>query len=159
MKKIFILKGISGCGKTTKINTIADWIINTYTIPNTIGLDPTNYLIDTFGILTIGKLKIGINSAGDHENQVKKIDKLVELSLSNNQDSDSNNDIDIIICACRTRGKGRKHITKNYNYSKGWLQKFINVEKFNPSNILLETNRDKRIFDELKTWLVGLEKK
>lgn len=131
MKKIFILKGISGCGKTTKINTLAHWIINTYKIPNTIGLDPTNYLKDTFGVLTIGNLKIGINSAGDHENQVKKVDQLLEISKNNINEFDQLNvsNIDIIVCACRTRGKGRKHITKNYNYPNGWLQKFINVEK------------------------------
>lgn len=56
MKKILILKGGNDSGKTTKINQVAEWIINTYSIPNTIGLDVMNYRKDTFGILTIGKL-------------------------------------------------------------------------------------------------------
>lgn len=153
MKKIFILKGKDGSGKTTKINTIAYWIIDTYKIPNTIGLDVTDYGKDTFGILTIGKLKIGINSAGDNEKEVKKLDKLIENESENNQI-----DIDIIICACRTKGKGRKYIIDNYNYSNGWLQKFINIDKFPKADIVNQNARDLRKFEELKTWLIGLEK-
>jgi hypothetical protein len=148
MKKIFILKGGDDTGKTTKINQVAEWIITTYTVPNTIGLDITNYRKDTFGILTIGKLKIGINSAGDNEKEVKKIDSLINPDY----------EIDIIICACRTKGKGKKHILNNYNYGKGWLQKFINIEKFPKVDIANQTARDIRKINELKTWLIGLPK-
>ena len=81
MKKIFVLKGGNDSGKTTKINQVAEWIINTYSIPNTIGLDVLNYRKDTFGILTIGKLKIGINSACDNEFEVKKIDSLFNSGI------------------------------------------------------------------------------
>jgi hypothetical protein len=149
MKKIFILKGGNDCGKTTKINLLAEWIISSYSIPNTIGLDVTNYRKDTLGVLTIGKLKIGINSAGDNEGEVKRLDGLI---------NNSNNDIDIIICACRTRGKGRQYLNNNYNYSNGWLQKFINIEKFPKVDVTNQTARDIRKIDELKTWLIGLEK-
>lgn len=149
MKKIFILKGGNDCGKTTKINLVAEWIIKTYSIPNTIGLDITNYEKDTLGVLTIGKLKIGINSAGDTESEVKRIDRLMKMT---------DEYLDIIICACRTRGKGRKYIIDNYNYPKGWLQKFINIEKFPKTDIANQTARDIRKMIELKTWLTGLEK-
>tara|TARA_R110000868_G_scaffold396876_1_gene669269 strand:+ start:9604 stop:10062 length:459 start_codon:yes stop_codon:yes gene_type:complete len=151
MKKIFVLKGKDGSGKTTKINTIADWIIKTYNVQNTIGLDVTNFQKDTFGILTIGKLKIGINSAGDNEGEVKKLDLLTEKH-------ENELDVDIIICACRTKGKGRKYIVDNYNYSNGWLQKIINIDKFTSSDILSQNARDLRKIEELKTWLIGLEK-
>lgn len=155
MKKIFVLKGGNNSGKTTKINQIAEWIINTYSIPNTIGLDVLNYRKDTFGILTIGKLKIGINSAGDTEFEVKKIDNLFNSDINNDINII---DIDIIICACRTKGKGRKYILNKYNYSNGWLQKFINIEKFPKTDIANQTARDIRKINELKTWLIGLPK-
>lgn len=154
MKKIFVLKGGNDSGKTTKINQVAEWIINTYSIPNTIGLDVLNYRKDTFGILTIGKLKIGINSAGDTEFEVKKIDSLFNSGINN----DIHDGIDIIICACRTKGKGKKHILNNYNYTSGWLQKFINIEKFPKADIANQTARDLRKINELKTWLIGLPK-
>jgi energy-coupling factor transporter ATP-binding protein EcfA2 len=151
MKKIFVLKGKDGSGKTTKINTIADWIIKTYNVQNTISLDVTNFQKDTFGILTIGKLKIGINSAGDNEGEVKKLDLLTDKN-------ENQIDVDIIICACRTKGKGRQYIINNYNYSNNWLQKFINIEKFPKADVAKQNARDLRKIEELKTWLIGLEK-
>jgi hypothetical protein len=149
MKKIFILKGVANTGKTTKINQIAEWIINTYSVANTIGLDVTDLEINTWGILTIGKLKIGFNSAGDNDNEIKKIDKLV---------SQFDNDIDIIICACRTKGPTYQHLYKNYIRTKGWLDTYINIEEYNPSDLINQSARDARVFNELKVWLTGLEK-
>ncbi|TXD80701.1 hypothetical protein ESY86_20285 [Subsaximicrobium wynnwilliamsii] len=149
MRKIFILKGKSETGKTTKINQIAEWIINNYGCANTIGLNTTNYLKDTHGILTVNKLTIGINSSGDNEWEVKKIDN---LSLPNDERPD------IILCTCRTKGKGRKHIRDNYNRTNGWLSVFIGVEEFPILDIKNQTTRDTRVIEELKTWLTGLEK-
>jgi hypothetical protein len=149
MKKIFILKGKSETGKTSKINQTAEWIINSYVTPNTIGLDTSNYLKDTNGILTVKNLTIGFNSSGDNEWEVKKIDN---LKLSNDDSPD------IIICACRTKGKGRKYINDNYNYSKGWLKVFIDVEEYSKSDLLNQGTRDTRVLNELQTWLIGLEK-
>ncbi|WBL26761.1 hypothetical protein [Zunongwangia sp. HGR-M22] len=152
MKKIFILKGKSETGKTTKINQIVDWIISNYGCSNTVGFDSTNLLKDTHGVLKIKKLSIGINSSGDTEWEVKKIDNLKVES------SELINSPDIIICSCRTKGKGRKHLIDNYNYSKGWLRVFINVEEFNKLDLKNQKARDTRILKEIKTWLTGLEK-
>ena len=149
MKKIFILKGKGNTAKTTKINKIAQWIIDTYHCPNTIGLNTTDFEIDTLGVLNIGKLSIGINSSGDNLYEVQKIKELK---------GDEDNFPDIIICACRTKGAGFRYIRDNFNYSTGWLSVFINVEEFISTDIKSQTIRDSRIDDELKTWLVGLPK-
>lgn len=153
MKKIFVLKGGDDTGKTTKINQIIDWILTDYTITNSVSI-PINS-VDRYGIIQIDKLTIGFNTAGDNEYEVKKIDLLKTLLNENNEP----NDIDIIICACRTRGKGRQYINNNYNYPNGYLLKFINIEKFAKVDVANQTARDIRKIDELKTWLVGLEKK
>lgn len=153
MKKIFVLKGGDDTGKTTKINYIVDWIITNYSVTHSVikAINP----VDRYGIIQINKLVIGFNTAGDNEAEVKKIDNLKGL-LNNDNNEDA--DVDIIICACRTRGKGRRYIISNFNYGKGWLRHFINVEKHNPTIPALETLRDLRITEELKTWLTGLEK-
>ena len=151
MRKIFVLKGSANCNKTTIINTVAQWILDPqYSAANTIGLTPANLGSDTNGILTVGNLKILVNSAGDSESDVKKIDLLLEKS--------DVIDVDIIICACRTRGKGRKHILNNYNYSTGWLQKFINIEKLAAHDLTGQAARNTRKIEELKTWLICLPK-
>ena len=152
MKKIFILKGKSETGKTTKINEVAEWIISNYCCSNTIGLDSNNLLKDTHGILTIKRMTIGINSAGDTETEVKKIDNLKPYN------SESKNIPDIIICSSRTKGKGRKYIINNYNRSTDWLRVFINVEEYLKTDLKNQKLRDLRIINELKSWLIGLEK-
>ena len=149
MKKIFVLKGKSKTGKTSKINQIAEWIIRNYGSPNTIGLNTSNYLDDTNGILIVKKLSIGINSAGDNEWEVKKIDNLKLLNGGSP---------DIIVCASRTKGKGRRHINNNYNYSTGWLKVFIDVEEYSKGDLKNQNLRDARVIDELQSWLTGLEK-
>lgn len=101
MKKIFILKGNDNTGKTLKIKEIANWIINDYLVSNTVGLDMSIPKKDVHGVLTINKLKIGFNSAGDNVDEVKGIDKLL---------LEFENDIDIIICACRTKGANSSDI-------------------------------------------------
>ncbi len=145
MKKIFILKGVSETGKTTKINTIANWIITNYKIPNTIGLDSLNFKKDSNGILTINKLNIGINSAGDNIGEIKKIDVFAP-------------NVDIIVCACRTKGATYQHLYKNYTRPNGWLAVYINVDEFPKLDLVNQKIRDNRIIDELQTWLIGLEK-
>ena len=155
MKKIFIVKGGDDTGKTTKINLIIDWIFANYTISNSV-IIPINQ-IDRYGIIQINKLTIGFNTAGDNETEVKKIDNLKGV-LNNINDDNLLNDLDIIICACRTKGKGRQYIINNYNYSNNWLQKFINIEKFSKADVAKQNARDLRKIEELKTWLIGLEK-
>jgi hypothetical protein len=145
MKRIIVLKGISNTGKTTKINQISDWIIRKYAIPNTIGLDITNFEKDTIGILKINNLLVGINTAGDDDECIKQIDAIAP-------------NCDILICSCRTQGVTYQHIYKNYNRSSGWLETIIYVNKINPSNLASQAIRDLGIIDELQTWLIGLEK-
>ena len=150
MKRIILLKGVSNTGKTTKINTIADWIIRKYNIPNTIGLDITDFGKDTTGLLTIGKLTIGkltigINTAGDNAECIKQIDALAPLC-------------DILLCSCRTKGITYQHIYKNYYRSKGWLRTKIKVEKITPPNAVSQAIRDADIVEELKIRLTGLAK-
>ncbi|NQX85136.1 MAG: hypothetical protein HRT67_04425 [Flavobacteriaceae bacterium] len=149
MRKIFILKGKSETGKTTKINRTAEWIINNYGSSNTIGLDTSNYQIDTHGILTIKNLTIGFNSSGDNEMEVKKTDN---LNLPNGSRPD------IIICACRTKGKGRKYLNDHYNDANGWLQVFIDIKEYSKSDLSNQNLRDTKVLNELQTWLIGLEK-
>lgn len=115
---------------------------------SSIGLDITNYEMNTWEILTIGKLKIGINSAGDNETEILKVDKLVNQFP----------DVDIILCTCRTKGITYQHLYKNYNRNKDWLDTYLYVEQYVKSNTVSQNIRDTRIIDELQTWLIGLEK-
>lgn len=146
MKKMFTLRGVSGCGKSTKIKQIADWIMTNYPYHLNRGINLSQG--DITGLLEVGRLKIGFVSAGDLLGCVEASDHLFSLYP----------DIDIIINASRTKGATNTYVRNNYNYSTGWLQKSIYVKKFNPSNPTLESTRDRLILDELKTWLTGLEK-
>lgn len=145
MKRIIYLKGVSNTGKSTKINQIADWIINKYLIPNTIGLDVADLQKDTLGLLKVNNLVIGINTAGDDEKCIKQIDRIAH-------------ECDILICSCRTSGITYQHIYKNYNRISGWLETKIFVDKITPANITNQALRDADIIEELQTWLIGLEK-
>lgn len=147
MKKIFILKGVSNTGKTSKINMIATWVLENYNVSNQHNIDITDIKIDISGVLTIGNLTIAFNSGGDDEGQILKVDKLV-LEFN----------VDIVICACRTKGITYQHLYKNYIRPKGWLDTYINVEELNKNDKIGQSNRDSRIIAELKTWLIGLEK-
>jgi len=143
---MFTLRGVSHCGKSSKVKDIANWILANY--PHTVnhGIDFTKG--DILGVLQINKLKIGFVSAGDDLSCVLGNDSLLEI--------DGN--IDIIVNTCRTRGKARKHLADNYNFSTGWLIKNIFVTKYSPSSPSLESIRDIQITNELKSWLTGLEK-
>lgn len=145
MKKLLVLKGVSNTGKTTKINNIARWIIHTYGVPNTIGLDPADLLKNTFGILTVKNLRIGINSAGDNLKCVKKIEKIEQ-------------DCDIIICCCRTRGTTYQYLYQNFKRSTGWIELYLNCEEYPANAVPDQKLRDMRIVEDLKCHLIGLEK-
>lgn len=146
MKKMFTLRGVSGCGKSTKVKGIAAWVLSNYPHAINYGMDLTKG--DIKGILEINKLKIGFVSAGDDLSCVLGNDDLVS----------NYPDIDILINTSRTRQSTRRHLNHKYNFSTGWLVKNIYVEKFNPSSSQLEMTRDLLIMSELKSWLTGLEK-
>lgn len=153
MKKMFTLRGVSNTGKTTKVKQIAEWIIDNYPVTNPHTIDTTKGEI--VGVLEVNKLRIGFNSSGDDLAQVKKVEKL----LANNKSEDQNkDDIDIIINTCRTRGAGRKYLENNFNKKKGWVLTNIYIQKFKTSEMAEQSLRDSLIFDELKSWLTGLEK-
>jgi Cdc6-like AAA superfamily ATPase len=143
MKRIIILKGTADTGKTTIINMVVQWILSTYQVANTVGFDPANLQADTSGVLTINKLRVGINSAGDDEANVLRIDTLAQAQC------------DIILCSCRTKGITYQHIYKTYNYSAGYLQTLIYTEPV--AHVLVApTNLAKA--GEVKDWIIGLEK-
>lgn len=148
MKRMFTLRGVSNCGKSTKIKDIAQWIMQKY--PHCINInnkvDLTNG--DILGVLQINTLKIGFNSAGDDRRCVLLIDDLLNQYP----------DIDILINSSRTKGITRQHLEQNYNKNTGWLVQNVFVEKFYPSSPTLESIRDNQILQELKSWLTGLEK-
>mgnify|MGYP003088509703 CR=1 FL=1 len=144
MKKMFTLRGASSCGKSSKIKVIAKWIINSYTpIISKIDFNDS----DILGVLQVGKLKIGFVSAGDNKECVMGADKILQ----------ENPDIDIIINCCRTKGETYQYIKSKY-YDKGWIGKYIDVEKFEANEITKQQQRDNKIIEEIKSWLLGIEK-
>ncbi|WP_146171743.1 hypothetical protein [Flavobacterium magnum] len=149
MNKIIILKANSNTGKTTKINTIADWIITTHGAANTIGLDPAHLTKDSCGVLTVGKLNILVNSAGDDHASVLKIDAALQSF---------HGQVDIILCSCRTKGITYQHLYKNYNRSTGWLDVIIPIAEFTPANPTRQAARDAALLAEIQAWLTGLPK-
>ncbi|WP_433811438.1 hypothetical protein [Flavobacterium johnsoniae] len=146
MKKMFTLRGVSNCGKSSKVKDIANWILANYPHAINHGIDFTKG--DISGVLEVNKVKIGFVAAGDD----------LSCVLGNDYILDVHNDIDIIINSCRTKGNPRKHLEVNYNFSTGWLVKNIFVTKYEPSNPSIESIRDLKIMEELKSWLTGLEK-
>lgn len=149
---MFTLRGVANTGKTTKVKQIAQWVIDNYPVsmPHSIDLKKGEIL----GVLQVNKLRIGFISAGDDLNQVKKVEQL----LSGNKREDEGEDIDIIINACRTRGAGRRYLESHFNKKTGWLLTNIYIERFTASQLAKQVSRDSHIFDELKSWLTGLEK-
>ena len=144
MKKMFTLRGASSCGKSSKIKVIAKWIITNYTpIISKIDFNDS----DILGVLQVGKLKIGFVSAGDNKECVMGADKILQ----------ENPDIDIIINCCRTKGETYQYIKSKY-YDKGWIGKYIDVEKFDANDNKKQKQRDDKIIEEIKSWLLGIEK-
>ena len=130
--------------KSSKIKVIAKWIINNYTpIISKIDFNDS----DILGVLQVGKLKIGFVSAGDNKECVMGADKILQ----------ENPDIDIIINCCRTKGETYQYIKSKY-YDKGWIGKYIDVEKFDANDNKKQKQRDDKIIEEIKSWLLGIEK-
>ena len=145
MKKMFTLRGASSCGKSSKIKVIAKWIINNYTpIISKIDFNDS----DILGVLQVGKLKIGFVSAGDNKECVMGADKILQ----------ENPDIDIIINCCRTKGETYQYINSRYSYNNGWIGKYIDIERYEANEKIKQQQRDNRIIEEIKSWLLGIEK-
>lgn len=145
MKRMITLRGVSECGKSTKVKQLAHWIINNYTHTN-LGVDLTNE--DINGVLQIGKVKIGFNSAGDDYECICGNDSLINKY----------SDIDILINTSRTKGVTRRHLESHYNERNSWLVHNIFVNKILPSNSVLENQRDTYIMDKVISLITGLDK-
>ena len=145
MKKMFTLKGVSSCGKSSKIKAIAEWIRDNYN-PKVLGIDFNDW--DILGVLQVGKLKIGFVGAGDNEECVKGADEILQQYP----------DIDIIINCCRTKGETYQYINSTYSYDNGWIGKYIDVERYEVNEEIEQEQRDNRVIEEIKTWLLGIEK-
>ena len=138
MKKMFTLRGASSCGKSSKIKAIAEWIRDNYS-PIVLGINFND--LDILGVLQVGKLKIG-------EECVKGADEILQQYP----------DIDIIINCCRTKGETYQYINSTYSYNNGWIGKDIYVEKFDANDNKRQKQRDDKIIEEIKSWLLGIEK-
>ena len=145
MKKMFTLKGASSCGKSSKIKEIAEWIRDNYS-PIVLGINFND--LDILGVLQVGKLKIGFVGAGDNKDCVMGADEILN----------KNPDIDIIINCCRTKGESYQYINSTYNYTNGWIGKYIDVERYEANEKIKQQQRDNRIIEEIKSWLLGIEK-
>jgi hypothetical protein len=143
MRHLILLRGVDDTGKTTKINRIAQRIINNHGAANTIGLDPSNLRINTFGILSVGNLRIGINSAGDNQAEVEKSEKI-------------RNAVNILICACRTKGKPFRYFD-SYLWPE-WFTNILNVPWHRPSDVSAQASRDANLLESLRLLLTGLPK-
>lgn len=144
MKKIIIVRGVEDTGKTTTIQKIIAWLENNYTINKTF---QENEHGDTRAVFEIGNFTIGFNSSGDNLLEVAKIEK-----LKTNRGTYA----DIIICASRTRGETQKFFKENFSYNQNWLKIYQNVRRVDPMEE--RAKRDTRIFEEIKTRLIGIEK-
>ena len=145
MKKMFTLRGASSCGKSSKIKAIAEWIRDNYS-PIVLGINFND--LDILGVLQVGKLKIGFVGGGDNEECVKGADEILQQYP----------DIDIIINCCRTKGETYQYINSTYSYNNGWIGKDIYVEKFDANDNKRQKQRDDKIIEEIKSWLLGIEK-
>ena len=142
---MFTLRGASSCGKSSKIKAIAEWIRDNYS-PIVLGINFND--LDILGVLQVGKLKIGFVGAGDNEECVKGADEILQQYP----------DIDIIINCCRTKGETYQYINSIYSYNNGWIGKDIYVEKFDANDNKRQKQRDDKIIEEIKSWLLGIEK-
>lgn len=149
MKKIFIVKGISNCGKSTIINLVIDWVLQNYpNNQNSIQFEPKilpENEFDRFGIIQVNKLKVGFVSEGDTYDHVK-----MRLALFHELNCD------IIVCASRTRLSSYTAVWEFLNLHNltrlTYLHRFIDVYfPANDAQTILAV-------EEIQTWLTGLEK-
>lgn len=147
MKRIIVLKGKENTGKSSKIVELYKWMIDNFDCNYEGRIKEKNG--DIFGTIDIGTLTIGFNSAGDNEEEVKRIDDLLKLPLPNKEPH-------IIICACRTKGKPYWYLRDNYSNSSEYLTHFIRLRAYPSAETESIKKRDDRILNELKTLLIGI---
>lgn len=123
-KTILAIYGRANEGKSETIKNVCRLILDTFptAVPS---LEEINYEGDILLTITIGKVKIGIESQGDPKSRIIKEDTLRILA-----DENSNNRLggcNIIICATRTGGETVNkvdEIANSFNYNILWLSSF-----------------------------------
>lgn len=121
MKKTVIANwGIAYQGKSTTVKKVAQHILKNY--PTAI-LEPVviDFSIDIRVVMTVGEIKIGIESQGDPGSRLfESLKDFVELSC------------DIIICSTRTSGKTVQAVNdlySNHGYDNVWVTNYRSNEK------------------------------
>jgi hypothetical protein len=142
-KTIFANWGQAGQGKSDTVKRIAQEILATYptatTTPTTI-----NYSGDIQVIITIGKVKIGIESQGDPNSRL--FESLKMFSSAN---------CDIIICSTRTSGRTVNAVSalhSSHGYDIVWVTNHRSNEK---SQSTLNDISAKHIFTLVQQVMTG----
>ncbi|WDF54889.1 hypothetical protein [Mucilaginibacter sp. KACC 22063] len=146
MKRAIIVKGRSKVGKSSIIYQCYDWIIKHYTVTHLI--TPSTWMDGTVqeikAIIQVGRLVIGICSAGDEQSTVDKhLDDCMMHSC------------DIIIGACRTRGGTFNTVRSRLSYPN-YITEWCIPEWIAPAGKM--STRIRIGADELKARLTALPK-
>lgn len=142
-KTIFANWGQASQGKSDTVKRIAQEILLSYptaiTSPTTI-----NYSIDIQIIITIGNVKIGIESQGDPNSRL--FESLKMFSSAN---------CDIIICSTRTSGRTVDTVSalsSSHGYDIVWVTNYRSKEK---SKSILNEISAKNIFTLVENVITG----
>jgi hypothetical protein len=141
---VFVLKGRSNVGKSTVIRKVYELLIRKYKGSTEEYLDSGS---DIRVVLTINKIKVGIESQGDIG---EILDKSLELFLKVR--------CKIIICATRTRGQTVNTIEnlKTSNHEIFWFEQVPESDKIEQEVVNLRVA--KKIFGEVEKVLDRLNK-
>lgn len=142
-KTVFANWGSAEKGKSSTVKEITKLILKNYTIATT---DPAtiDYTYDIKVVVTIGKIKIGIESQGDPNSRL--FDSLKHFVKIN---------CDIIICSTRTSGSTVEAVNELYSkhgYDNVWMTNYRSNEK--NQDILNETSA-KHIFELIQLNITG----
>ncbi len=105
---IFALAGRANSGKTKTIKIVLSLFKEKFTYAQVVISSKT---IDIQAIITIGDIKIGIESQGDPDSRLEE-----SLCLF------VENGCDIIVCATRTSGMTKNWVNNVVGYDKRWLK-------------------------------------
>lgn len=142
-KTVFANWGSAGQGKSSTVKEIAKLILNNYPTATT---DPVtiDYTYDIRVIITIGKIKIGVESQGDPNSRL--FDSLKYFVKVN---------CDIIICSTRTSGSTVEAVNELYSkhgYDNVWVTNYRSNEK---NQDLLNEISAKHIFELIQLNITG----
>lgn len=119
-KTIIAVYGRASEGKSTSIKLVCKKLLDEF--PNAVSNIPKeeiSYSGDILVIITIGSIRIGIESQGDPKSRMITQETIKYLAEEK---------CDIILCATRTSGDTVKkvdEIASNYNYRTLWLSTFL----------------------------------